>query len=142
LFVNKKRKNHKPGIPGKTKQVAKHRVRKGLDAPLPPQPKTPTYEELRTWLSEITPQITHKAFENFVVVGYRRVPEEERDKYDGQEVVPFYFHNFPRLFDVGALLNWANEDVKKQMVEAAAQHRAAMTDKTRQDEPENEDNKT
>jgi hypothetical protein len=39
-------------------------------------------------------------------------------------------------------LNWANEDVKKQMVEAAAQHRAAMTDKTRQDEPENEDNKT
>tara|TARA_R110000824_G_scaffold142615_1_gene309855 strand:+ start:120 stop:542 length:423 start_codon:yes stop_codon:yes gene_type:complete len=140
--VNKKRKKHKPGIPGQTKQVAKHRVRKGPDAPLPPQPKTPTYEELRTWLSELTPQLAHNAFENFVVVGYRRVPEEERDKYDGQEVVPFYFYDFPRMFDVGALLNWASEDVKKKMVEATAQHRASIAENARQDKPETEDNTT
>jgi hypothetical protein len=142
LLVAKKRKKHKPGIPGQTKQVAKHRVRKGPDAPLPPKPKTPTYDELRTWLSELTPQLAHNAFENFVVVGYRRVPEEERAKYDGQEVVPFYFYDFPRMFDVGALLNWASEDVKKKMVEATAQHRASIADNTRQDKPETEDNKT
>jgi hypothetical protein len=131
--VAKSRKKNKP--------AATHRVRKGPGASLPPQPKAPTYEELRTWLSEITPQITHNAFENFVVVGYRRIPETERDRYDGQEVVPFYFHNFPRLFDVGALLQWADEDVKKKMVEATTQHRAAIAEKARQDEPDNEDSK-
>ena len=129
-------------MPGQNKQVVKHRALYGPDAPLPPQPRAPTYEELRTWLSEITPQITLNAFENFVIVGYRRIPETERDRYSDQEVVPLYFHNFPRLFDVGALLQWADEDVKKQMVEATVKHRAALAENAQQDEPETEDNKT
>ena len=85
----------------------------------PAAPQSPSFDKLRKTLRQMTPHIQAAGFNNFVLVGYRRVPENERHKFGGAEEIPFYFYNFPGLEPAGALMDWAAEDVKNRIVEQA-----------------------
>lgn len=87
------------------------------------RPQSPDYDQLAKALRELVPNLCNGAFNNFVLVGYRRVPESEAVKYGGQTEVPFYFYHFQDLFPAGALVDWAAEDVKERLVVALLQAR-------------------
>jgi len=100
-------------------QPQKKRQSKFASKPSPPQ--SPSFEKIQKLLRQMTPHIQAVGFSNFVLVGYRRIPANEQEKYGGATEAPFYFYNFPHLEEAGAILDWASEDAKRKIVEKAMQ---------------------
>ena len=132
----KKSQNRKRGAPAGRQSRTKR-----LKITAPGKPQEPTYEELSKKLRELVPLLANTAFNNFILIGYRRLPESERDKFDGAEEAPFYFYYFPQLFPAGALIEWTKEDVLKRLLYAMEQKEKEATGSGGK-EPESQEEKT
>ena len=88
---------------------------------LPVKDLAPEYDELTKDLRALVPNIKKNAFNNFLLIGYRRLPESERQRYGGAEEAPFYFYAFDQLFPAGAVTEWVLEDIKQRILQAQAQ---------------------
>lgn len=105
----------------KRKKKPSQPTRQSKFASRPSAIQAPSFEKLQKLLTQMTPHIQAAGFNNFVLLGYRRVPENEKEKFGGAAEVPFYFYNFPHLEEAGAIVDWAAEDVKRKIVAKAAQ---------------------
>lgn len=104
-------------------------TRQSKFASRPSAVQAPSFEKLQKLLRQMTPHIQAAGFNNFVLLGYRRIPENEKSKFGGADEVPFYFYNFPHLEEAGAIVDWAAEDVKRKIVEMASRPPPATEEK-------------
>jgi len=105
------------------KSRPKNKPRSSKFTRLPGKQLAPTYEELTRELKKLVPHLEQNGFNNFVLIGYRRVPESERVKYGGAEEAPFYFYYFPQLFPAGAVVEWALTDIQDRLIKAKKENK-------------------
>jgi hypothetical protein len=96
--------------------------------------QSPSFDKIQKLLRQMTPHIQAAGFNNFVLLGYRRIPEHEREKYKGAAESPFYFYNFQRLEEAGAIVDWAADDIKKRVTQAAMRTPPPKEDKEDKEE--------
>jgi len=111
---SKKSKGRSGIPPGRPSGVAGKKPRSRL-LDLPATPQYPTYEVLSKALKDLGPHLTHGGFNEFVIVGFRRVPPAEQAKAGGQTEMPYYFQ-YGNPINIGSLLEWANKDLKNKHV--------------------------
>jgi hypothetical protein len=81
-------------------------------------PENPGLPDLVAVLQDLTPVLVQAGFSSFVISGYRRVPEAERQNHAGAAEVPFYFNHTPTLKEAGALAQIVVDDtVNKTLTE-------------------------
>lgn len=74
--------------------------------------KTLNFEQLNA-LMEQDQKRMKEHFNAYIVIGLRKIPEEDREKHKGSEEVPFwYFYGSPSI--AGGLSDWASSDIKRK----------------------------
>ena len=87
----------------------------------PARMQSPSRVKLQKLFHQMAPHIRAMGFNNVVLVGYRRVPEHEREQHKGAEEVPDILSDFPDPFCAVSLLNWAKENGERRLIQMAAE---------------------
>lgn len=86
----------------------KPKPRRNLILQPPQTPADRQAADLTADLREIAPRMIAAGFQSFVVLGYRRLPADERQAQGAPEL-PFMFQCTPDMKTAGALVNDAND---------------------------------